>query len=213
VTLARRASALGLALGLAAPLGPAVVPAGVAAAGGTLPTWIALAGFGALGLAGCASVAPVAQPRLSGRLALQVEAFGDQAGRGLNAGFDLLGTAERGELRLSTLLGPQIAAAHWTPGEATLQSPDGEQRFASLEALALAVLGEALPLQAWPDWLRGRPWPGASVQGDAGAPDAFEQLGWQIDLARQAEGFITASRAARAEAPAVVLRVRLDEAR
>lgn len=215
MTLARRASALGLALGLAAPLAPTAGGAGAAAVG-FVPAWAALAGLGTaglLGLAGCASVVPEAQPALSGRLALRVGAFGDQAERGVNASFDLLGTAERGELRLATLLGPQIAVARWAPGEATLQSSDGEQRFASLDALALAVLGEALPLQAWPDWLRGRPWPGAAVQRDAATPDAFEQLGWHIDLAREAEGFVTASRAARADAPAVVLRVRLDEAR
>ena len=162
--------------------------------------------LGAVVVAGCASVAPPAL-LISGRLSLRVGASDTQAGRGMNASFDLLGTAERGELRLSTVLGPQIAAARWSPGQVTLSSTDGERRFASLDALAQAVLGEPVPLQALPDWVRGRPWPGAAARP---APDAFEQLGWQIDLARHAEGVVTASRSALPGAPGVVLRVRVE---
>lgn len=154
-------------------------------------------------VAGCATV-PAAGPSVSGRLSLQVAAHGGQPARGFNASFDLRGTAERGELRLSTPLGPQIAAARWSPGEVVLVSGEGEQRFASLEALAQEALGEALPLQALPDWLQGRPWPGATSQpGGTG----FEQLGWALDLSRRGEGFIIAT---RAQAPAVSLRIRLE---
>lgn len=165
-----------------------------------------LLALGAAWLTGCASLAPEPVDSVSGRLALRVAATGAQPERGLNASFDLSGDAERGELRLSTLLGPQIAAARWAPGEARLTSSEGEQRFASLDDLSREVLGEALPLQALPDWLRGRPWPGAAARaGEA----AFEQLGWQIDLARLVQGFVTATRAADGDAPAVSLRVRL----
>lgn len=154
-------------------------------------------------LAGCATVPPTEQA-VSGRLSLQVAAQADQPARGFNASFDLRGTAERGELRLSTPLGPQIASARWSPGEVILVSGQGEQRFASLGALAQEALGEALPLQALPDWLQGRPWPGAASQtGGTG----FEQLGWALDLSRRAEGFIIAT---RAQAPAVSLRIRLE---
>jgi outer membrane lipoprotein LolB len=141
---------------------------------------------------------------LSGRLSLRVAADGQQAERGFNASFDLRGSGERGELRLSTVLGPQIAAARWAPGSVALSSSEGERRFTSLGELATQVLGEPVPLQALPDWLRGRAWPGAPA--DTGAA-GFAQLGWQVDLARQADGFITATRAA---APTVVLRVRLE---
>lgn len=143
--------------------------------------------------------------RLSGRLSLQVAAHEALPARGLNASFDLQGTAEAGELRLSVPLGPQIAAARWSPGQASLDGPEGRQAFTSLPDLSRRALGEDLPLQALPDWLAGRPWPGAPHLSTGAA--GFEQLGWSIDLGRQAEGFIIAS---RAQAPAVTLRVRLD---
>jgi outer membrane lipoprotein LolB len=152
---------------------------------------------------GCASV-PTTAPLVSGRLSLQVAAADGQPARGFNASFDLRGTAEAGELRLSTPLGPQIASARWSPGEVVLLAGQGEQRFDSLAALAQEALGEALPLQALPDWLQGRPWPGATAQPSG---DGFEQLGWVLDLSRRAEGFITAT---RAQPPAVSLRIRLE---
>lgn len=154
-------------------------------------------------VAGCATV-PLTEPTISGRLSLQVAAHEGQPARGFNASFDLRGTAERGQLRLSTPLGPQMAAARWSPGEVVLVTGQGEQRFASLDALAQQALGEALPLQALPDWLQGRPWPGAASQP---AGTGFEQLGWALDLSRRAEGFIIAT---RAQAPAVSLRIRLE---
>jgi outer membrane lipoprotein LolB len=158
---------------------------------------IALAG-------GCATPPPSGGPLVSGRLSLQVAAIDGQPARGLNAGFDLRGTGEAGELRLSTLLGPQIAAARWSPGSVVLVSAEGETRFPDLTALAREALGEDLPLQALPDWLQARPWPGApAVRGEA----SFEQLGWTLDLRRHAEGFLTAT---RARAPAVTLRIRLE---
>lgn len=155
-------------------------------------------------VAGCATPPPSSGPLVSGRLSLQVAAIDGQPARGLNASFDLRGNAEAGELRLSTLLGPQIAAARWSPAAAVLVSADGETRFPSLEALAREALGEDLPLQALPDWLQARPWPGApAVLGSA----SFEQLGWTLDLSRHGEGFLTAT---RARAPTVTLRIRLE---
>jgi outer membrane lipoprotein LolB len=61
-----------------------------------------------------------------------------------------------------------------------------------------------VPLQALPHWLRGLPWPGAPAPATGAG---FEQLGWQLDLSRRAEGFIIA---VRARPPAVTLRIRLD---
>jgi outer membrane lipoprotein LolB len=153
----------------------------------------------------CASVPPGPEA-VSGRLSLQVAADGAQPARGFNAAFDLRGDAEAGELRLSTPLGPQIAAARWAPGEVVLATGDGERRYPSLEALALDALGEPVPLQALPSWLRGQPWPGAPVQPEA---QGFAQLGWTLDLSRRAEGFIIAL---RERPPAVTLRLRLDPA-
>jgi outer membrane lipoprotein LolB len=59
-------------------------------------------------------------------------------------------------------------------------------------------------LAALPDWLAGRPWSDAAHRL---TETGFEQLGWQINLTRQSEGWIEARRAA---APEVLVRVRLD---
>ncbi|MCP5289586.1 MAG: outer membrane lipoprotein LolB [Burkholderiaceae bacterium] len=161
-----------------------------------------------LGLAGCASVAPDAPAAIAGRLTLQVAAHQGEPARGFNASFDLVGDGRAGELRLSTPLGPQIARARWAPGEATIETADGVSRHADLDTLARHAFGEPVPLQALPDWLRGRPWPGAPNRARDDGEAGFEQLGWTIGLARQAEGFVVAARRA---APAATLRVRLLE--
>jgi outer membrane lipoprotein LolB len=169
---------------------------------GRLPRWPA--GVALLALAGCASVAPVGPPPLSGRLSLQVAADGQAPARGVNAAFELSGDARQGELRLASPLGPQFAAARWSPGQATLDSGRGVRRFDDVDTLLREALGEPLPLPALFDWLRGRPWPGAPSTATA---DGFQQLGWGLDLARWNEGFVTAH---RSTPPAVTLRVRLD---
>ena len=87
--------------------------------------WTLLAAAGLTALSGCASWTPDAGQVLSGRLSLRVAADGQQAERGFNASFDLRGSGERGELRLSTVLGPQIAAARWAPGRLRPQECDG----------------------------------------------------------------------------------------
>lgn len=140
----------------------------------------------------------------SGRLSLRVEAIADRAAQGLTAAFELQGRAERGELRLLSPLGSQLVSARWAPGSAVLDTPAGRQAYASLDELSLQALGEVLPLAALPDWLAGRPWPGAAHQAGT---NGFEQLGWRVDLARHAEGWVLAQRDAP---PAVVLRIRLD---
>lgn len=158
----------------------------------------------ALIAAGCASL-PQDMPSLGGRLSLQVAAHAGSPAHGVNAAFELRGNAESGTLNLSTPLGPQFAVARWTPAEVLLRSAEGERRFASLAELSVELLGEKLPLQALPDWLRGRHWPGAvHTPSEVG----FEQLGWRLDLSRRGQGFVTATREA---APKVSLRVRLDE--
>jgi outer membrane lipoprotein LolB len=159
---------------------------------------------------GCATAPPSAPgpELLTGRLSLQVEAHLDRPAQSLSAAFDLRGNAERGELRLSTPLGTTLAAASWTPDEARLLTPQGETRFADLDGLSRAVFGEALPLRALPDWLQGRPWPGA---GDPARPTqpgpGFEQLGWAIDLARFDIGQVLAWRPGP---PGLRLRAQLD---
>jgi outer membrane lipoprotein LolB len=141
----------------------------------------------------------------SGRLSVRVDESAGQAAQSLNAAFELRGDGQSGELRLHSPLGLRLAQARWAPGLALLETPDGERRFDTLEELSRQALGEALPLAALPDWITGRPWPAAPHVVSA---EGFEQLGWSVRLARRAEGWIEARRAAP---PAVALRVRLDQ--
>jgi outer membrane lipoprotein LolB len=154
-------------------------------------------------LAGCASAPTPAA--LSGRIALLVEAAPPAPARRFQAGFELRGDAQRGELDLTDPLGLVAARARWQPGAAELTTSDGAAaRFGDLSELAERAFGEPLPLAALPDWLRGRPWPQAPHVRTA---QGFEQLGWVVDLSRYADGQVVARRAA---APEVTLRARLD---
>ena len=158
-------------------------------------------------LAGCASNPASFDPTTpwtTGRMSLRVDASGERPVQSVSASFELRGDGTRGELRLLSPLGTSLAHARWAPGQVGLETPEGWRSFDSLEALSQSALGESLPLAALPSWLAGRPWAGAEHLPVA---DGFEQLGWQVNLARQAEGFIEARRAA---APAVQLRIRID---
>lgn len=162
---------------------------------------------GALALAvllGACATPPHPGAELSGRLALRVAAHDGAPAQSLTTQFELRGNAQAGELRLTTPLGTTAAHARWQPGRAELSSAEGTRSFASLDALAHDLLGQALPLAALIDWLRGRPWSDApSVSRDTG----FEQLGWHIDLSKFADGWVLA---ARELAPALSVRARLD---
>ena len=176
------------------------------------PVWRRICGAalaaGLLVLTGCA-LAPVApadrsQP-LAGRLSVRVAG---QPERSVSAGFELSGSADSGSLQLSGPLGTTAAQARWSAGQAVLaRAGSDETCFASLDALAAAALGEAIPMAALFDWLRGRAWPGAPATARADGVAGFEQLGWQINLARWADGWVDAHRAAP---PAVTVQVRLD---
>ncbi len=181
---------------------------------------VALLCASALFIAGCATVpGPRADDGgeiLSGRLALRVEARGPEAARSFSAAFDLRGAAGAGSLGLSTPLGSMLAQARWSPAEVVLVTPQGTRRFESLDALTRDVLGESVPIEAWFDWLHGRPWPGApsssgAVSAAASTPSlpvSFEQLGWAVDLSRFGDGAVTATR--EVPAPTVTVRIRLD---
>lgn len=167
-------------------------------------------------LSACAAPPPAGGPALTaaGRLSVRVDAAAERPAQSLSAGFEWRGNGERGALTLFSPLGTQVAQAQWAPGEATLLTAEGSARFMGLEELAERALGERVPLGAWPDWLAGRPWPGAPSMpwGAAGAATAdgsgFEQLGWQVDTSRlAAEGRLLARRAAP---PVVTVRIVLD---
>lgn len=164
----------------------------------------------ALLVTGCASIPPAPglmaanTPWTTGRMSVRVDASPARVAQNVSAAFELRGDGGVGELRLMSALGTSLAHARWAPGQVRLETPDGERSFDNLDELSRQALGEALPLAALPDWLAGRPWSGAAYTATA---DGFEQLGWQVQLARRSEGFIEAR---RATAPAVLLRIKLD---
>ncbi len=141
---------------------------------------------------------------LSGRLSVRVDG---QPGSAVSAGFELSGDARRGSLVLSGPLGTTAAQASWAPGEALLRSGGSETRHADLDSLGQAALGEALPMAALFDWLRGRAWAGAPSQPRPDGQPGFLQLGWQIDLARWADGALEAVRLAP---PTITVRARVE---
>ena len=159
----------------------------------------------------CAVVPPADVPDgdiLTGRLAVRVEASESAPARAVSAAFDLRGNASSGRLNLATPMGSVLAQARWAPGSVVLATPQGETRFADLDALTREVLGESLPVAALFDWLRGRPWAGAaSTATVAPADPGFEQLGWVVNLARFDEAWVAARRDA---APVVTVRARMD---
>jgi outer membrane lipoprotein LolB len=160
----------------------------------------------ALALAGCAQLPKSAPPaatesRLSGRISVTVAGDVHHRGTGGAASFELFGGPQAGQLELTTPLGSLVARATWAPGSVTLQTPQEERRFDSLDELTRELLGEAVPVAALFDWLQGRPWPAASHRPTAAG---FEQLGWRIEPKPPA---LVATRLA---APTVTLRARLD---
>ena len=137
-----------------------------------------LAAAGLALLAGCASAPPSAHdaPHWSGRLALTVQTEPPQS---WSAAFDLQGDARQGRLQLSTPLGNTLATVTWHPDGAELIQGAQRQRYPSVEALTGQLMGTALPMAAWFDWLAGQP---TAVSG------------WQADLSRLPQGRFTARR-------------------
>lgn len=156
-------------------------------------------------LGGCATKPPDdGQAWTAGRLSVRVAASGERGASSTSASFELRGDGDRGELRLASPLGTLIASARWAADGVVLASGAAESRYDDLESLSRDTLGEVLPLRAFPDWLAGRPWPGAP---SVPRGDGFEQLGWRVSLARYGEGWVEATREAP---PPVQVRVRLE---
>ncbi len=147
---------------------------------------------------------------LAGRLAIRVDAANGVDAKQASVRFELQGSEQAGRLNLATPVGTTLAEARWQPNSVDLVTAEGSRRFATLDALSRELLGEALPIVAVLDWLRGRPWDGAPHRrwpGD-GAAAGFDQLGWRVDLSRFDVQAVTFSR--EQPAPKVDVRVRLD---
>lgn len=165
--------------------------------------WATLIGL----LSACATPRPPGDEQgsaLSGRLSVRIDG---QPERSINAGFELTGSAERGQLMLNGPLGVSAAQARWSRDEAVLSSAGTESRFADLPSLVGAALGEDIPLAALFDWLKGRPWSGAKFSARTDGTAGFAQLGWQIDMTRWSDGWIEARRDA---APSITVRAKLE---
>jgi outer membrane lipoprotein LolB len=138
-------------------------------------------------LGACATRRPVPAGGWSGRLALRVDSQPPQA---FSALFDLQGTAEAGELQLTSVLGQTLATVRWSAAGAELQRGDELQRRGSLDELTRELTGAPLPVVALFDWLAGR---------------ASEAGGWQADLSGRPQGRLVARRAQ--PAPSAELRL------
>jgi outer membrane lipoprotein LolB len=127
----------------------------------------------------------------SGRISLQVHS---EPAQSFSASFELKGQPGQGELKLISPLGSVLSVLRWSPGEAVLDSGNGQvQRFSSVDELMAQATGTAVPVAALFAWLLGDP---VSVSG------------WSADLSRHAEGRISAKRIQ--PAPLADLRVILD---
>jgi len=93
------------------------------------------------------------------------------------AGFELTGSALRGRLVLTSVLGNTLARLQWSETSVSLQTTGEAQQFASLADLVQQATGTDLPLTSLFIWLRGEP---------ASAP------GWEADLSGLAEGRLSA---------------------
>lgn len=152
-----------------------------------------MAGVLALTISGCSSPALVTRPQQSswsGRIALQVE---EELAQSFSALFELEGSEEQGELVLLSPLGNTLGKLQWTAEHATLQTGQQQQTSHSLDALLAQVTGEAFPVKAIFNWLRG-------VESSA--------TGWEADLSALAQGRITAQRLA--PRPRAILRIALS---
>ncbi len=177
------------------------------------------AGMLALLLQACVTHAPPLPGHVyAGRLAVRSDAGAGQPARSVSGQFELSGNASSGQLILTSPLGVTVARARWSeprgasgePSDIELEANGGSAHYPTLEAMMQQAIGDQLPLAAMFDWLAARPWPGAPATRDPGG-DAFDQLGWHVDLSQFAGARLIDAR--RTEPPPTLhVRVKLDAA-
>lgn len=146
-------------------------------------------------LAGCAvntrgSGTFYPEPGWRGRL--QVQVYSDPS-QSMSAAFELLGSADRGRLSLTSPLGTTLAEVQWTTLDAQWRTATETRHFASMDQLTEQLLGTSLPLAALFDWLQARP---------------TSALGWEADLQDLPQGRLRAQRTH--PAPQAQLRIVLE---
>lgn len=145
--------------------------------------------------------------QFSGKLSVQIPPqAGQRVAQGGSGSFELLGDASQGLLELSTPTGSLLARVRWTPTSVSLEQPQEQRSYGSLDALTLELLGESVPVAALFDWLRGQPWAGATALTLPAPAMGFEQLGWRVETDRLADGLLIATQQG---GRAATLRVRL----
>jgi outer membrane lipoprotein LolB len=153
----------------------------------------------------------------SGRLAVRTDAAPNLPARSVTGQFELSGNASSGQLVLTSPIGTTVARARWSdpvgtqgrPSKIELEADGATTRYATLEDMMQRAIGDQLPLPAMFDWLSGRPWPDAPVQG--GSPHSFDQLGWHVDLSQLADNRLIDAQRPQ-PAPTLHVRVKLDAA-
>ena len=152
-----------------------------------------------------------ALPRLElqGQLSIKLNAFADQPAKGLSLGFFFNGNTDTGQLDLMTLMGSQMAQVHWTPDSAWLNDDKGKHPYASLDALSIAALGEALPLRTMVYWMQGQADPETDV-APGPEPDTFIQAGWTIDTRQLRVKKLLAERPGTATQRGAQIKIYLD---
>ncbi|RIX77761.1 lipoprotein insertase outer membrane protein LolB [Acidovorax cavernicola] len=134
-----------------------------------------------LWLTGCAQLSGGSTVRggsasWSGRMSLRIDSEPVQTFAAL---FELRGSAETGDLTLTTPIGSTLAQLHWAPGEALLKNGSDTRRYDSVDALIEAATGAAIPVGALFGWLDGR---------------ADPVPGWRADLGQLSNGRLQATR-------------------
>jgi outer membrane lipoprotein LolB len=177
-------------------------------------------------LTACASgPRPAAQRYYEGRFAVTVTVTAAPGERTENSSgrFTLELRADGLTLDLATPLGNTLARIETTAGGArmTAAGPAGDMRQidgANADELAERILGWPLPVDSLDDWLAGHPDPARPSADLPGEPDGFAQDGWTVRVLERfapsaAPRRLVVARAPSAAAPAVTLRLALDEPR
>lgn len=132
-----------------------------------------------------ANVADIHAFNLKGRIGVQTE------GRGFSGSTRWQHEAAKDTIALFSPMGGQVANIDANPKGVVLVDSDGKSyRAADAETLTQKTLGWRLPMKGLPDWVLGRPAPGAiedSRWDEAGRLTRLKQHGWDISYAQYQE--------------------------